>query len=92
MRDGSADSKEVPEWVGGPTKRSGTSRETLGEVRDELGWCGMGQGTLMEVWDELGDPRGGPGCFGGPSGRSGTSQETLGEVRDRSGDPRGGPK
>ena len=94
MRDGSADFREVPEWVGGPTKRSGTSRETLGEVRDELGWRGMGQGTLMEVWDELGtlgevrvvsaDPWGGPGPIKGPSGRSETGRVTLGAVRNES--------
>ena len=42
----------------------------------------MGWGTLGEVRDGSGDPRGCPGRFVGPSGRSETGWGTLGEVRD----------
>ena len=47
----------------------------------------MGQRTINEVRDWLGDPRGGPGRVGGPTGRSGTGLRTYGEVRDELGDP-----
>ena len=40
------------------------------------------RGTLEEVRDGSGDPRGGPGRVGGPSGMFVTSRETHGEVRD----------
>ena len=65
-----------------------------------MGRCEMVWGTLGEVRDGSGDPRGGPGQIVGPSGRSRTGQRTLKEVRDGSGtlaevldgsrDPRGG--
>ena len=52
----------------------------------------MGRGTLGEVQDGSGDPRGGPERIGGLSGtfgtgqeaseKSGTSHRTLREVRD----------
>ena len=42
----------------------------------------MGQGTLREVRDGLGDPRGGLGQVGGPLGRSGTGWGTFWEVQD----------
>ena len=61
----------------------------------------MGGGTLGEVQDGLGDPRGGPGqvgdtqgglgLVGGPSGMSRTGRGTLPEVQKRVGDTRGGP-
>ena len=52
-----------------------------------MGWgtlrrSGKGQGTLKEVWDGSGDPRGVPGRVGGPSETSVTGQGTHGEVRD----------
>ena len=50
--------------------------------RGTLGGFGTGRGTLSEVLDGLGDPRGGPGWVRGPSGRSGTGRVTLGEVQD----------
>ena len=56
----------------------------------------MGRGTLGEVLDGLGDPRGGSGQVvgpsvrlqrvGGPSGKSGTGRGTLREIRNGSGD------
>ena len=51
---------------------------------------GTGWGTLGEVRDGEGDPRGGPRRVGGPSGRYGMARETLGKVRDGSEDPWGG--
>ena len=54
----------------------------------------MGRGTLGDVRDELGDPRGGLGRVWGPSGKFETCRETLGEVRDgseTSGTDRGTP-
>ena len=57
-----------------------------------MGRSVTGQGTLAEVYDWLGGPRGGPRRVGGPSGRSGTGRGTLGEVRNGSGDHRGGPR
>ena len=60
---------------------SGTGRGTLCEV----------DGTLRELWDELGEPRRGPRWVGEPSEMSRTGWGTLGEVRDGSVDPRGGP-
>ena len=45
-----------------------------------------GRGTLGEVRDGLGDPRGGPGRVRGPSERFGTVRGTLVEVQDVSGD------
>ena len=56
-------------------------RETHPEVRD-------GRRTIIEVWEESGDPRGGPGRVGGLSRRCGTDRWTLGEVRDGSEEPR----
>ena len=50
----------------------------------------MGWGTLREVRDRLGDPRGGMGRVKGLSGRSGTGRGTLGKVRDGSRDPQRG--
>ena len=70
-------------WVGEPSQRTGTGRETLGEVRD-------GSRVPREVRDELGDPWGGPGRVRGPSQRSLTGRGTLGEVWDKSGDLWGG--
>ena len=59
----------------------------------------MRRGTLGEVRDGSGDPRGGPARFVEPvgevldgSGCSGTVRGTLGEVRDDFGDPRLGPQ
>ena len=69
-------------WIGQGTHRAvGTGRGKLGEVRD-------GSGTLMEVQERLGDPRGSLRRVERPSGRSGTGQGTLGEVWDGSGTPR----
>ena len=47
----------------------------------------MGRETLGEVWDGLGNARGGPGWIEGPSGKSGTGRGMLVEVRDGSWDP-----
>ena len=51
----------------------------------------MGRGTLSEVLDGSGDPRGGPGRVGGPSGRSVSGWGILEVVREGSEDPQGGP-
>ena len=56
--------------------------ETLGVFLD-------GCGTLGEVWDGLGDTRGGVGRVGGPLGWSRTGRRTVGEDRHGSWDPRG---
>ena len=51
-----------PGWVGGPTWRLWTVRETLGEVgtgRGNLVEVRDGSGTLGMVWDGSEDPRGG---------------------------------
>ena len=72
-------------WFGQPSKRSGTGRRTIPEVRD-------GSGTLKEIRDELGtlgevrdrsgDTRVGLGRVSRPSGRSGTCRGTLEEDWD----------
>ena len=41
-----------------------------------------GRGTIPEISDESGDPRGGPGRVGGPSRKSETDRGTLPEVRE----------
>ena len=64
-------------WVGGPTWRLWTVRETLGEVRDGLG-------DTRGNRDGLENPRVGPGQVWGTSGRSGMGQgpwERSGTVR-----------
>ena len=89
----------------GPSRRTGTRRGTLEDVRD-------GSGSLPEVDNGLGDPRGSPGRDeepsgrlgkgrgtprggtgrdGGPSERFGTGRGTLGKVREGSRDLWGGP-
>ena len=45
----------------------------------------MGRGTIGEVRDWSGDPRGGPEGVVRPSRKSGTGRETLWEVRDGAG-------
>ena len=45
---------------------------------------GTCRGTLREVQDGSGDPRGGLGRVWGPSGKSRTCRETLGVVRNGS--------
>ena len=50
--------------------------------RGPSGRSGTGQGTLGEVWDEL----------GGPSRMFGTGRGTREEVRDRSQNHPGGPR
>ena len=85
-RDGLVDPRRGPGRVGGPSGRSGTGWENLGEVRDgsENSQRGSktGLGTLGEVQDRLGEPRGGPGRVVRPSGWSETGQGTLGKIRD----------
>ena len=49
VRDGSGDSQRGPRRVGGPSGRYRTGRVTLGEVRDGLGRCGTGKGTLPDI-------------------------------------------
>ena len=65
----------------GTFRRSGTGLENLGVVRvgseEPSGCSGMGRGTLPEVLDGSGDPRGSSVCFGGPSWRSGMGRGTL---------------
>ena len=51
-------------------------------VKRPAGRSGTGRDTLGEVWDGLGDPRGGPERVGGPSGRSRTVGGSRGEVRE----------
>ena len=68
---------------GGPPERSGTSWETLGEVRVGTCYPRAGSGRVE-------DPPKGPGRVRGPSERSGTCRGTLGEVQDVSGDTRRG--
>ena len=92
VRDGSGDPRGGSGRVGGPSWRFGTVRRTLG--RSETGLVtlqkfGTVRWTILEVRDEPGDPRGGPGRFVGPSGKSGTLRWTLTEVRDGSLDPQG---
>ena len=62
FRDRSGDTRGGLGRVGGPSRRSGTGRRNLEEVRDGLG-------ELPKVLDGSGDPPEGPGRFGGPSGR-----------------------
>ena len=72
-----------PGWFGGPSRRSGTVRRTLPEVRDGSGdppKSGMGQGTSQS-----------PGWVGGPSQSFETGRETLLEVGDRLVNPFRGP-
>ena len=74
-----------------PSGKTGTDRETLGEVQTgqgpsaryrtncgTSGRSGMGRGNLGEVRDGSWDPQGGPGRVVGPSGRSGMGWGTLG--------------
>ena len=56
-----------------------------------MGRSGTGQGTLGEVWDGLGDPRGGWGRVGGPTGSSGMGRGKLGEIWEGLVDPLRGP-
>ena len=53
---------------------------------------GMGQETLLEAWDGLRDPTGGPGRVGRPSQRSGMGRGTLLEVQDGLAGPPRGPE
>ena len=48
---------------------------------------GTGLGSLEEVWDGSGEPRGGPGRLLGPWDRSVMGRWTVEEVRDGSLDP-----
>ena len=73
LRDVSQDSRRGPGRVGGPSRRSGTGRETLGMVRDGSGdtrgglgrvaglsgRSGMGRGTHKKVPDKLREIRDG---------------------------------
>ena len=61
-------------------------RDTLKKVQD-----GTSKGTLGEVRDRFGNPRGGPGQVEGTSGRSRTGRRNLGAVQDGPGDNQGGP-
>ena len=78
FQDGSGEPCRGPGRVGGPSRRSGTGWETLGEARDGLGdprkirmWIGLE--TLTKIQDG--------------SGGSETSRWSFGEFRDRSGNP-----
>ena len=51
----------------------------------------MGRGTVGEVWDGSGDPRGDPGRVGGTSVRSGTGRGPTGRSWMGRGTLRGGP-
>ena len=81
VRNGAGDPRLGTGWVAGPSQRSGTVRETLGEVRDELGVPRGGPGRV-------GNTPGGLGRVGGPPGRTGTGRVTHPEIRDGSGDAR----
>ena len=56
VRDGSEEPQRGPVGVVGPSRRSGTGRETLGADREGSGKSGTGRETLGEVTDGLGDP------------------------------------
>ena len=81
-------------WSGTIQESSGRSRKgrgNLGQVRDGSGGstqrAAMSWGTLEEVQDWTGDPRGGPRCVRGPSRRSRPGRRRLEEVWDVSADP-----
>ena len=71
--------------VGRTSRRSGTCRETLPEVRK---WSE----ALPEVWNCSGDPPRVPELVVRPSRRAKTCQETLSEVKKWSGHPPRDPK
>ena len=78
-----------PRVVDMPSRRSGSDRGNIFEVRVWSGVVGSGRETLPDFREWLRGPPGGPGVIGRPSRRFGCGREGLPEVREWSGDLRG---